>query len=65
MKSKLSFYVVIVFLFFSTLVEAQWEIVNPQPQNNSLFKAQLVSNTIGWAVGGQGTIIKTTNGGAT
>lgn len=57
-------YSLILFFAISFQTSAQWVIINPQPQNNSLFRVQLVSNTIGWAVGDQGTIIKTSDGGA-
>ena len=60
-------------LFFSLLlcccsnasVYAQtWKWVNPSPHNNMLFSIFFLNTDTGWAAGESGTIMKTTNGGA-
>ena len=40
-----------------------WFWQNPLPQGNGLNRVKFVSSEVGWAVGGGGIIIKTTNGG--
>jgi photosystem II stability/assembly factor-like uncharacterized protein len=44
---------------------AQWHWQNPKPQGNDLWNISFApSSTQGWAVGGAGMIIMTTNGGS-
>ncbi|MDI6827648.1 MAG: YCF48-related protein, partial [Armatimonadota bacterium] len=42
-----------------------WIWQNPLPQGNNLADVHFVNSSNGWAVGDVGTILKTTNGGAT
>jgi len=58
----------ILFLSTSNFVFAQpsgWYWQNPLPQGNTLHCVMFVSLNIGWAVGENGTILRTTNGGTT
>ncbi len=55
----------ILLLSFVNITSAQWVVVDPLPQSNTLNSVVLVSPTTGWAVGDNGTILKTTDGGAT
>jgi photosystem II stability/assembly factor-like uncharacterized protein len=48
----------------SISLNAQWVWQHPLPQGNPLFDVQFTDTQTGWAVGGNGTIIKTTNGGS-
>jgi len=55
------------FLLFSIFAinyaNAQWFWQNPLPQGNTLYSVCFIDTNIGFAVGWEGTIIKTTNGG--
>lgn len=52
-------------VFFLTItISAQWEWQNPLPQGHRLNATKFISNNIGWAVGDCGTIIHTTDSGA-
>ncbi len=51
-------------LLFSVSVSAQWTWQNPLPQGNTLNDVFFITNTIGWAVGDAGTILKSVDGGA-
>ncbi len=42
-----------------------WQWLNPLPQGNPLFAVSFVDENIGTAVGDNGTILRTTNGGVT
>jgi photosystem II stability/assembly factor-like uncharacterized protein len=42
---------------------AQWEWQSPIPQGNVLYKTQFTNSMEGWAVGGYGTLLHTTDGG--
>ncbi|MDH7515553.1 MAG: YCF48-related protein, partial [Bacteroidota bacterium] len=44
---------------------AQWKWLNPLPEGNEFFDAFFISRDTGWVVGGNGAVIRTTNGGAT
>ena len=52
----------LVFIFCMT-VSAQWFWQNPLPQGNRLRSVCFVDSQTGLAVGGNGTILKTTDGG--
>lgn len=43
----------------------EWEWQNPLPQGNSLYDVEFVNDDLGWAVGLSGTLLKTSDGGAT
>ena len=40
-----------------------WFWQNPLPQGNNLTSVKFINTTTGWAVGIEGTILRTTNGG--
>lgn len=42
----------------------QWKWLNPKPQGNTIFGMDFVNDNIGYSVGAYGTIIKTTDAGA-
>lgn len=42
-----------------------WTWLNPKPQGNSLYGIDFVNNNTGFAVGGFGTVLKTSNDGVT
>lgn len=50
-------------MFIPSLVTAGWFWQNPRPQGNSLWCVYFIDNSIGYAVGAGGTILKTTDGG--
>ena len=57
---------VLVFAFLLTIsfqINAQWFWQNPLPQGNTLLDMSFVNQNLGWAVGYNGTILKTTDGG--
>src|SRR6185436_15564819 len=43
---------------------AQWNWKSPLPQGNTLIRTTFIDTSLGWGVGEYGTIIHTTNGGA-
>ena len=43
---------------------AQWYWMNPLPQGNDLYSIQFLDDSVGFAVGNNGTMIKTTDKGA-
>ena len=43
--------------------QSSWFWQNPLPQGNDLCSVCFINGVTGWAVGGAGTILKTTNGG--
>lgn len=53
----------LVFIF-SLPAQAQWNWLNPKPQGNELRAICFIDQNIGYAAGTVGTIIKTTDGGA-
>ncbi|HEY5499613.1 MAG TPA: YCF48-related protein [Bacteroidales bacterium] len=57
---------IILHLTLSCEIKAQtgWFWQNPLPQGNSLYGVEFISSTEGWAVGANGTILKTSDGGA-
>src|SRR5437867_11354004 len=40
-----------------------WRWQNPLPQGNGLGSVSFATDSVGWAVGGSGTILKTADGG--
>jgi len=56
-------YLLISFSLVSAFAIAQWTWQNPLPQGNSLSCVKFVDLNTGYAVGSNGTILKTTNGG--
>ncbi|MBK7500352.1 MAG: hypothetical protein IPI19_15030 [Ignavibacteriales bacterium] len=59
--------IVFVFAFLLTIsfqINAQWFWQNPYPTGNNLWKVCFADTNFGTAVGFNGTILNTTNGGA-
>lgn len=55
-----------IFFFFFLVTQfyfAQWVFQNPMPTRNTLNDVTLIDGNSGWAVGDNGTIVITTNGG--
>ena len=57
------FYLLILYLLIAFDIPAQWTNKNPVPDNNNLKNVFFINNNIGWIVGSDGYIVKTTNGG--
>jgi photosystem II stability/assembly factor-like uncharacterized protein len=55
---------VLAFSVGETNAQTGWYWQSPLPQGNHLVGVRFISPTVGWAVGEYGTILKTTNGGA-
>ncbi|MBI5218243.1 MAG: hypothetical protein HY958_04865, partial [Bacteroidia bacterium] len=55
----------IYFFIISSLCFSQWFWQNPLPTGNNLISIKFINSNTGIAVGNEGTIIKTTDGGAT
>ena len=53
-----------ILLLAAVPLEAEWNWQSPLPQGNSLRDVQFIDASNGWAVGEYGTIVHTTNGGA-
>jgi hypothetical protein len=62
-----SFFVLITCIVVVTLpaLAQRWEWVYPLPTGNDLFDVQFVNDSVGWAGGAFGTLLKTTDGGNT
>lgn len=61
-----SMVIILMLLGITTNLAAnQWEWQYPNPQGNTLFDVEMVDGNTAYAVGSFGTIIKTTDGGAT
>ena len=58
-------FIAFLFLQINTLAQEGWCWQNPLPQNFHLTSVDFVDELTGWAVGGGGTILKTTDGGTT
>ncbi|MCB2203423.1 choice-of-anchor D domain-containing protein [bacterium] len=56
--------IILLFLFCTAPAYAQWEWLNPLPEGNEFYDATFVSPQIGWIVGGNGSLMKTVDGGA-
>jgi len=53
----------VIFFIFITTVNAQWHWQNPLPQGNGFYGVHFSDANTGTAVGGNGTVVRTTNGG--
>jgi len=64
-KSFLLVCITLIPLSFLFVANAQTEFVwqNPKPQGNTFYSTRFVNATTGWAVGNNGTIMKTVDGG--
>jgi photosystem II stability/assembly factor-like uncharacterized protein len=62
-----SFFVLITCVIVVTLpaLAQRWEWLYPLPTGNDLFDVQFVNDSVGWAGGAFGTLLKTTDGGDT
>jgi photosystem II stability/assembly factor-like uncharacterized protein len=54
----------IVLLLLANAAQAQWQWLNPLPEGNELFAATFIDADNGWVVGGNGAVMRTSNGGA-
>jgi len=55
--------VLFALLLMSISIQAQWQWQNPLPQSNMLCDVHFINESVGYAVGEYGSIIKTTDGG--
>ena len=44
---------------------AEWQWLNPLPEGNELFAATFIDSQNGWVVGGNGAVLRTSDGGLT
>lgn len=66
MKNKTYFLLTIIIIIIDyNVISAQWFLVDPPPTSYNLNCIQLASQLVGYAAGGNGTILKTTDGGKT
>jgi len=65
MRNASILFIAILLLQLNTLAQDGWYWQNPYPQGHSLESVYFVNELTGWAAGGYGTIIKTTDGGET
>jgi len=52
-----------ILLFITTKIYSQWVWQNPFPTGNNINDIKFYNSNIGWFIGNNGTIFKTTNGG--
>ncbi|MCC6255842.1 MAG: T9SS type A sorting domain-containing protein [Ignavibacteriaceae bacterium] len=60
---KLIYFILLV-LISSSFNHAQWTNQNPVPEGNHLWSTFFIDDNIGWIVGSNGFILKTTNSGS-
>ena len=53
------------FISLATPVRSQWNWRNPLPQGNALYSSWFINSNLGYLVGDQRTVMKTTDGGTT
>ena len=63
MKKSLLIFLIVMSQLVGFSQEWKWQ--NPKPQGNNLHSVKFIDANTGYAVGGRGTIIKTTDGGVT
>lgn len=63
MKQFSSF--LIITLFLAIPLQAQWQWLNPLPEGNEFYDATFIDDNTGWIIGGNGSMLKTTDGGMT
>ncbi len=61
---RFSAFLFIAFLMAGPL-QAQWQWLNPLPEGNEFFDATFIDGSTGWIIGGNGSLLKTTDGGLT
>ncbi|MBU0509838.1 hypothetical protein KKH27_13530 [bacterium] len=65
MKKQISFVVCLGILVAAPFASAQnWQWQNPLPTGNYLSDVVFINENVGWIVGSSGTILHTTDGGA-
>lgn len=64
MKHTIYYFKILILLFSFNQVHAGWYQVN-QTFQNQLYKIRMVNTSVGYAIGIEGVIMKTTDGGAT
>ncbi len=64
MRNLSLLFIAFLLLQFNTLAQEGWFWQNPFPQGNNLNGICLTDANTGTAVGGDGTILRTTDGGA-
>lgn len=58
--------IAVIFLISAPMLHAQWQWSNPAPQGNDLWNVSFAAGTAsGWAVGGAGMIVRSTDAGNT
>ena len=55
----------LIFLATTSFAQQGWFWQNPLPQGNSLYDVHFTDANTGWAVGAEGTVLHTTDGGST
>ncbi len=55
--------ILILFFYFISVTSAQWTNQNPVPEGSKLNDVYFVNEYMGWAVGNDGLLIRTTNSG--
>src|SRR5713101_8253292 len=58
-------FILIIILSNTILSQQAWQWINPKPQGNDLFGVYFINRDTGFCVGDVGTIMRTSNGGAT
>lgn len=56
-------FLILIIILAATTTYSQWQWQNPKPTGNDLMKVQFINTNVGWFVGINGTIFKTTDGG--
>ncbi|MBN1447780.1 MAG: choice-of-anchor D domain-containing protein [Bacteroidetes bacterium] len=54
-----------LFLILAFPAHAQWQWLNPLPEGNEFFDATFSTAQTGWVIGGNGTLLQSTDGGMT
>lgn len=65
MKKFKLYHLVLIIIFIPLISYAQWEWLNPLPNNNSFKSCYFVNNDVGYISGELGIILKTSDGGIT
>ncbi|MBU1180494.1 hypothetical protein KJ885_06130 [Patescibacteria group bacterium] len=65
MKNKILLFGFLVIFSSSLFSQSGWFWQNPLPQNNNLKAVKYITSTFVLAVGDNGTVLKSTNGGST
>lgn len=60
---KQFFTLILIVLSTNVFSQGEWQMVSPNPTINDLFDVFFINDQIGWMVGSDGTVVKTSNGG--